>query len=74
VFLISLNSYLGASVADILPFKKVPLKQKFKGHTLCKQGHHKWRIVTERKFDVQQGKLVTAYECERCHKHKTKLL
>lgn len=63
-------------MADILPFKKKdkPQVRNLKGSTLCKQGHHRWKIVTSQKFDVKQGKLVTASECERCGKRKVKSL
>lgn len=60
-------------MADILPFKK-PAKSATKASTLCRQGHHKWVIVTEQKFDVKQGRLVTVYECSRCGKRKVKAL
>jgi hypothetical protein len=30
--------------------------------------------VTEKKFDVKQGKLVTVFCCQRCGKEKIKLL
>lgn len=62
-------------MADILPFKKPsPPKRNPKGSTLCKQGHHKWRIVTSQKFDVKEGRLVTVYECERCKQRKVKAI
>jgi hypothetical protein len=63
-------------VADILPFKKLVtakkrgLNQSSKGSTLCLQGHHKWKIITSRNFDVKRGKLVTTSECQRCGKKK----
>ena len=53
-------------MADIIPFKKKTPAQKHKGKTLCRSGFHRWKILTERKFDVKQGKLVTVYRCERC--------
>jgi hypothetical protein len=53
-------------VAEVLPFKKRSLKEKHKGNTLCRHGHHKWLIDKERQFDVKQGKLVTSYRCSRC--------
>lgn len=59
-------------MADILPFKKKTPAEKHKGRTLCRSGFHRWKIVTERKFDVQQGKLVTVYRCERCGEMKNK--
>jgi len=58
-------------MTNIIAFKK-PLVTK--GNTLCKEGHHKWKIVQEKQFDSQQGKLVTLFKCERCQKMKTKLL
>jgi len=61
-------------MGTVVPFKKPSLKSKHKGKTLCKHGHHKWKIVTERKFDVKQGKLITLYRCERCGTEKTRLL
>jgi len=61
-------------MADILPFKRPAKKPNPKGNTLCKQGHHKWRIVTSQQFDVKEGRLVTVYECERCKKRKVKAI
>jgi len=57
-------------MADILPFKKKTPAEKHKGKTLCRSGFHKWKIINERKLDVKQGKLVTAYQCKRCGKYK----
>jgi len=57
-------------MADILPFKKKTPAEKHKGKTLCRSGLHRWKILTERKFDVKQGKLVTVYRCERCGETK----
>ncbi|MBC6905584.1 hypothetical protein DWB84_08965 [Saccharophagus sp. K07] len=57
-------------MAVILPFKRPSAEEKFKGRTLCREGFHKWKIVTEKKFDVKQGKLVTVYQCVRCGKQK----
>jgi len=41
---------------------------------LSRSGFHKWQIVNEKDFDVKQGKLITAYQCKRCHKIKNKRL
>lgn len=60
-------------MSNVLPFKRKSLKEKHQGKTLCKHGHHKWQVVTENKFDVKQGKLVTLYRCSRCGKEKTSL-
>ena len=61
-------------MTNILPFRKKSAAEKSKGKTLCANNHHKWRVQTERKFDVHKGKLVTEYRCQRCGKLKTKLL
>lgn len=57
-------------MADILPFRKRSLKEKHKGKTLCRHGHHKWVVDKEKQFDVKQGKLVTVYRCSRCNGQK----
>ena len=61
-------------MADIIAFKKKTPAQKHKGRSLCRSGFHKWKVVTERKFDVKQGELVTAYKCTRCGKQKNTAL
>jgi hypothetical protein len=53
-------------MGDIIPFKKPKPSEKFKGHTLCKRGFHKWDVIKDQQFDVKQGKLVTVYRCARC--------
>lgn len=71
----TLNTFPNRStdLADnILPFKRPSAKDKHKGKTLCRSGFHKWKVVTERKFDVKQGKLVTQYRCTRCGSEKVK--
>ncbi|MGB1141178.1 MAG: hypothetical protein ACPG1A_09785 [Halioglobus sp.] len=59
-------------MADILAFRKPSLKEKHKGKTLCKHGHHKWEVDKAKQFDSRQGKLVTIYRCARCGKEKVK--
>lgn len=54
--------------------KKASRKAKAKGVTLCRNGFHDWQVISERRFDVKQGKLVTAYRCSRCAAEKTKAL
>jgi hypothetical protein len=61
-------------MAKILDFKKPSAKDRNRGKTLCLNDFHKWALVTERKFDVRRGKLVTLYRCERCGKEKTELV
>ncbi|MEM1110367.1 MAG: hypothetical protein AAGI11_00545 [Pseudomonadota bacterium] len=58
-------------MADVIPFKKPSLKEKHKGKTLCRHGHHKWRVEKDKQFDVKQGRLVTTYRCARCGITKT---
>lgn len=60
-------------MTNILRFKKPSPKERNKGKTLCLHDFHKWKVVTERQFDVQRGRLVTLYRCERCGKEKTEL-
>ena len=59
------------NMGEIIKFRKPSLKAKAEGKTLCRSGFHRWKIVTERKFDVKQGKLVTRRRCERCGKEQT---
>lgn len=60
-------------MGDVVQFKKPSLQKKSDGKTLCKNGFHKWRVVTEKQFDVKRGKLVTLEKCERCGEKRTKL-
>ena len=61
-------------MGKILAFKRPTLQQKAHGNTLCRSNLHKWKVVTERKFDVKQGRLVTVSRCERCGKERVRLL
>jgi hypothetical protein len=61
-------------MAEIIPFKKPKLSEKHKGKTLCRHGHHAWRVEKTSQFDVIQGALVTIYYCKRCGKQKNKLI
>jgi hypothetical protein len=60
-------------MGEVIRFKKPSPQKKAEGKTLCKSGFHKWRVVTERKFDVKQGRLVTLRRCERCGAEQTSL-
>ena len=31
-------------MSDVIPFRKPSLKEKHKGNTLCRHGHHKWEV------------------------------
>jgi hypothetical protein len=59
-------------LADVVPFKRPSQAPRQKGKTLCRNGHHKWRVDKTRQFDVKQGRLVTRYRCERCGKEKVR--
>ncbi len=59
-------------MSDVIPFRKPSLKEKHRGKTLCKHGHHKWQVDKAKQFDVKQGKLVTVYRCSRCDKTRVK--
>jgi hypothetical protein len=61
------------TMGEVLRFRKQSHQKTADGKTLCRSGFHKWRVVTERKFDVKQGKLVTVLRCERCGLEKTEL-
>lgn len=62
------------AMAKILPFKRPTPQQKNDSKTLCHNDFHKWRVVTKKRFDVKQGRLVTVLCCTRYSKEKTRLL
>lgn len=53
-------------MSNILAFKKRSASERHKGNTLCRHGHHKWRLDQSQVFDVKQGRLVNRYRCSRC--------
>jgi hypothetical protein len=61
-------------MTNVIPFKRPSPFAKHKGKSLCRSGFHKWVVEKERQFDVKQGKLVTAWRCERCGERKTTAL
>ncbi len=58
-------------MSKVIPFRK---PSPPKGHTLCRSGHHRWRLESASRFDVKQGRLVTVHRCERCGKTRVKAL
>lgn len=58
-------------MGDVIKFQRPKLSEKFKGKSLCREGFHKWKVQTEKRFEVKQGRLVTVYRCERCGEQKT---
>lgn len=61
-------------MGEVIPFRRPSAAERHKGKSLCRDGFHKWEVVTEKQFDVKQGRLVTVYECARCKKRKVKAL
>ena len=59
-------------MGEVLRFKKPKPGEKHQGKTLCAHGFHKWKVLSENRFDVKQGKLVTSFACERCGAVKNK--
>jgi len=57
-------------MSNILPFKK---KKTSGGNIMCKNNHHKWKVVKDQQFDVKSGKLVTVERCSRCKKTRNRL-
>ncbi|MGN0921551.1 MAG: hypothetical protein ACI4NJ_07510 [Cellvibrio sp.] len=57
-------------MGEVIAFKRPSPFVKHKGKSLCRSGFHKWVVVSENRFDVKMGKLVTAYRCERCGETK----
>jgi hypothetical protein len=52
-------------MAEIINLRKAKQKRA-EGKTLCSSGFHKWVMLAERRFDVKEGKLVSAERCTRC--------
>jgi hypothetical protein len=61
-----------ADRSNVISLKKVK-RQRAEGKTLCSAGFHKWQVLAEKRFDVKQGKLVSAQRCERCGEQRTLL-
>jgi hypothetical protein len=60
-------------MGDVIPFNRPARKKRDNDRALCASGFHKWNILKRPRFDVKQGKLVTAERCERCGKTRTRL-
>lgn len=57
-------------MGDVIRFDQARKKKPRRG--MCQHDIHKWRVVSESRFDVKQGRLVTVYRCEHCGKEKVK--
>ena len=58
-------------MSNIINLKKAKQKRA-EGKTLCTSGFHKWEVMSAKRFDVKQGKLVTAERCTRCGFERTR--
>lgn len=63
-----------ANIIDLAGRKNAIRQAKKRSKGLCREGHHKWKILKHQQFDVKEGRLVTVYECEYCKKRKIKAL
>ncbi len=61
-------------MSNVIPFKRPTTRQRHRGNTLCRHGHHKWKIDKERVFDTKAGCLVTRFVCMRCGAVRTRAL
>jgi len=59
-------------MSNVINLRKAKQKRA-EGKTLCGAGFHKWQTLGERRFDVKQGKLMTAQRCRRCGEERTRL-
>ncbi len=60
-----------AAKAKQLNQEKLNRKALGRHRVMCENGHHKWRIIKARRFDVKAGRLATLYKCEHCDQTKT---
>lgn len=59
-------------MAEVVSFKRRERRRRrSEGDTLCRAGRHKWEVVTESRFDVDAGRLVTLLRCRRCGRERT---
>jgi len=59
-------------MTNVINLKKVKQKRA-EGKTLCSSGFHKWEVLSARRFDVKQGRLVSTERCTRCGEERSKL-
>jgi predicted metal-binding membrane protein len=61
------------NIINLTTIRRARLQARAKGVTLCRAGFHKWKTVTDKCFDVRQGKLITVQRCIRCEQERTRL-
>jgi hypothetical protein len=59
-------------MTNVINLKKAKQKRA-EGKTLCSSGFHKWTVLSGRRFDVKQGRLVSTERCTRCGEERIKL-
>ena len=64
---------MNTNIINLRTVRQARLQERAKGITLCGSGFHKWKVDTETRFDVKQGKLMTTQRCTRCNETRTKL-
>jgi len=64
---------MNTNIINLHTVRQARLQERAKGITLCGSGFHKWKVDTETRFDVKQGKLMTTQRCTRCNETRTKL-
>ncbi len=58
-------------MAEVVPFKRRERRRRrAEGDTLCRAGRHKWEVVSDSRFDVREGRLVTVLRCRRCGRER----
>ena len=55
------------NLINLQTIRKSRLQARAKAVTLCGSGFHKWQIAKQGRFEVKQGKLLTAEHCIRCN-------
>jgi hypothetical protein len=56
------------SIVNLRKYKQKRAERK----TLCASGFHKWEFLQQR-FDVREGRLVSAERCTRCGEERIRL-
>ena len=60
-------------MSNVISLRKAK-QRRAERKTLCTSGFHKWETLAAQRFDVKQGKLVTAEQCKRCGAQRVKAM
>jgi hypothetical protein len=63
-----------STIANLHTVRQARQRTRASGITYCRSGFHQWQVVTEQRFDVREGKLLTIERCTRCGKTRNKAL